>query len=211
LGLYSRHVLPHCIDFVMRSSQPDEDRAGAAGAAHGRVLEIGIGSGLNLPYYGRAVTAVVGVDPSPGLLAKAARRRAGLPFAVELVEASAEELPFEDGGFDSAVCTWSLCSIPRADRALAEVRRVLAPGGRLHFIEHGLAPEVHVQRWQSRLTPLWRPVAGGCHLDRQIDSLIAGAGFRLISIEASYRGPKLVSFTYRGVAEAPPASTLSSR
>jgi SAM-dependent methyltransferase len=202
LGLYDRHILPHAIDLVMRAGQSDKDRAGTVGGARGEVLEIGIGSGLNLPFYTGEVTGVTGVDPSAGLLAKTRQRLGGLTFPVTLLEASAEELPFAAGHFDSAVCTWSLCSIPRADRALEELRRVLRPGGRLHFVEHGRSPEPGVQRWQTRLTPLWKPISGGCHLDRRIDVLVADAGFQLVSLEASYRGPRLVSFTYRGVAEA---------
>jgi ubiquinone/menaquinone biosynthesis C-methylase UbiE len=201
MGLYGRHVLPHCIDFVMRRGQPTDLRREVLEGAQGNVLEVGVGSGLNLPHYGRAVRSVTGVDFSLKLLAMAERRAAGQPFPVELVQAGAERLPFESRRFEAAVSTWSLCSIAGVEAALAEVRRVLKAGGCLHFIEHGLAPEPRVRGWQARLTPIWKRVAGGCHLDRKIDSLIAAAGFRIVALEAAYaEGPHLTSFTYRGIA-----------
>jgi ubiquinone/menaquinone biosynthesis C-methylase UbiE len=206
MGLYTRHILPTLIDLVMRSDDVAELRRDVVGAARGDVLEIGIGSGLNLGLYGEAVRSVVGVDPSPALLAKAGRRARAGRIAVELVEGTAERLPFTAERFDSVVTTWTLCSIPAAPEALAEVRRVLKPGGLLHFIEHGLAPEPGVQRWQRRLTPLWKPLAGGCHLDRAIDTLIEGAGFRIARLDAFYgRGFRISGFMYRGAAEPRPA------
>jgi ubiquinone/menaquinone biosynthesis C-methylase UbiE len=201
VGLYDRHVLPFAIDLVMRKGQSADTRAAVVGPAHGDVLEVGIGSGLNLRHYGPAVRSVVGVDPSAQLLELAGRRAAEVRFPVQLLETSAEELPFASGHFDAAVSTWSLCSIPDADRALREVRRVLKPDGALHFVEHGLAPDAGVRRWQTRLTPVWRPISGGCHLDREIDALVTRAGFRLLELDRSYSGFRVTGFTYRGIAE----------
>lgn len=200
MGLYERHVLPFAIELVMRTGQSADTRAAVVGPARGSVLEVGIGSGLNLPHYGPHVDRVVGVDPSPQLLERAGRRAALVKFPVQLLETSAEELPFDAGHFDAAVSTWSLCSIPDAHRALREVRRVLKPDGELRFVEHGLAPDAGVRRWQSRLTPVWRPIAGGCHLDREIDALVTGAGFRILELDRSYSGFRVTGFTYRGVA-----------
>lgn len=170
----------------------------------GRVIEIGIGSGLNLPFYGRAVEEVIGVDPSAALLERAGRQGPWLGFRLRLLRQSAEHLPFDDGTFDCGVVSWSLCSIPDPVAALTELRRVLKPGGRLHFIEHGLAADPGIARWQSRLTPLWRHCAGGCRLDRRPDALLAAAGFTLGDIETGdlLEGPRLFTWHYRGRAVA---------
>lgn len=201
---YERYVLPWLIHWVMQESRLVPYRRRVAGAAQGRVLELGVGSGLNLPYYGEAVEAVVGVDPSPRLLALARKTAARGPAPpLELHALGAEGLPFADASFDSAVMTWTLCSIADAPAALAEVRRVLRPQGRLHFVEHGLAPDAGVQTWQHRLTPLWRPLAGGCHLDRPMDAIIVAHGFRLEALAAAYGpGPRFVAFMYEGTAVA---------
>jgi ubiquinone/menaquinone biosynthesis C-methylase UbiE len=199
VSLWSTHVVPVLVEKACRSRAILEERTRWIPHAHGDVLEVGIGSGLNLAFYGAAVTHVTGIDPSPQLLAKARTRIAHTP--VELVEASAEELPFDARSFDSAVVTYSLCSIPDPARALAEVRRVLRPGGELVFVEHGLAPELRVQRWQRRLTPVWRRVGGGCHLDRDIAALLRAAEFDITDHTAAYtEGASWLSFTYQGVA-----------
>lgn len=173
-------------------------------AASGKLLEIGIGSGLNLPHYGPAVTSVDGVDPSATLLAMAGGAVQGLGFPLSLHKASAEELPFANASFDTVVSTWTLCSIANPSAALTEMRRVLRPGGRFLFIEHGLSPEPGVARWQHRLTPLWRRCAGGCHLDRDIASLIADARFGFEKLETGYLvpGPRLLTWNYQGAAHA---------
>jgi len=203
LNPYERYVLPWLIHWVMGARLFEPYRRRVAAAARGRVLEVGIGSGYNLRHYGPDVEAVVGVDPSPHLLARAdkAPRRAGLPLELHVLDA--ERLPFADDSFDTVVMTWVLCSVPDVPTALAELRRVLRPGGRLVFVEHGLAPEPGVQAWQRRLTPLWRPLAGGCHLDRPADALLEAAGFRLEHLERGYGpGPHLLAYLYEGEAVA---------
>ena len=169
--------------------------------ATGRVLEIGIGSGLNLPFYGEGVNQIVGLDPSPKLLdmARAAARRTSIPL--ELLEGTAEAIPMEDRSMDTVVTTWSLCSIPLAQRALEDMRRVLKPGGRLLFVEHGRASESRVQWWQDQLTPAWKHLSGGCHLNRAISELIQNAGFHIEHLETGYMpGPKPMTFMYEGSA-----------
>ena len=203
MGLYARHVLPCLLHAAMRQDVLRPFRARVAGAAEGRVLEIGIGSGLNLPLYRAGVREVVGVDPSAALLNRARQAASGARVPVELVEGSAEALAFEDAGFDTVVTTWTLCTIPGADRALAEMRRVLRPGGSLLFIEHGRAlGEPGVARWQDRLDPLWSPLAGGCHLNRPIDALLRRNGFRLDALATGHAipGPRTHTFLYEGRA-----------
>ena len=202
-GFYEQKVLPYLVNLAMKHQEATRYRSGLIPLARGRVLEIGIGSGLNLPFYGPEVTHLIGLDPSPKLLAMAGGRFSSGRFPVELLQASAEAIPLESGSIDSVVSTWTLCSIPDVAGALQEMRRVLKPDGRLLFVEHGLAParDAGVQRWQHRLTPLWRPVAGGCHLDRRIDRLIAEAGFRIETLAADYaKGPRLLTYFYRGFA-----------
>ena len=201
MSFYRRHVLPCLLHLTMRQKQLVPFRRRVIGAAEGRVLEIGIGSGLNLPLYGPAVRAVIALEPSPELLRMARRRAAAAVVPVEFLEASAETLPLDDVSVDTVVTTWTLCTIPDAPRALAEMRRVLKPDGALLFVEHGRAPEPGVARWQDRLDPLWSRVAGGCHLNRKIDELISGSGFRIDSLEhARLPGPRTHSFLYEGRA-----------
>jgi ubiquinone/menaquinone biosynthesis C-methylase UbiE len=201
VSFYRRWVIPRLTHLAMRKKELHPYRRRALAQARGRVLEIGIGSGLNLPFYGSEVTGVVGVDPSPALLAMARKEAGETGFPVELLERSAEELPIEDRSIDTAITSWSLCSIPDAARALREVRRTLKPGGRLLFVEHGLAPDPEVVRWQKRLTPLWKRCSGGCHLDRPIDRLVREAGFAIEALETGYaRGPRMVAFFYEGRA-----------
>jgi SAM-dependent methyltransferase len=154
-----------------------------------------------VPLSGPSVRSVLGLEPSPELLRMARRRGAAAVVPVEFLEASAEKLPLDDGSVDTVVTTWTLCTIPDAPRALAEMRRVLKPGGALLFVEHGRAPEPGVARWQDRLDPLWSCVAGGCHLNRKMDDLISGSGFRIDSLEyARLPGPRTHSFLYEGRA-----------
>jgi ubiquinone/menaquinone biosynthesis C-methylase UbiE len=201
MGFYQERMLPWLIDLAMRQSRLTPYRSRVIGAATGRVLEIGIGSGLNLPFYSNATTQVLGLDPSRKLLemTRHAARRSSVPL--EVVEGSAEDIPLDDRSIDTVVTTWTLCSIPEARHALAEMRRVLKPGGQLLFVEHGRAPEPRVQWWQDHLTPAWKHLSGGCHLNRPIDELIQNAGFRIERLDMGYMsGPKPMTFMYEGSA-----------
>lgn len=202
MGFYSRWILPQVIELTMRQKNFAPFRERTAGAAHGRVLEIGIGSGLNLASYHPDVETVCGVDPSAELLAKTRDRVASVGFPVRLLEASSENLPLEDRSFDAIVMTFTLCSIPHVDAALLEIRRVLKPEGELLFAEHGRAPDSDVMLWQDRITPIWKRIGGGCHLNRKVDDLIQAAGFRLERLSAGYQkfAPRPFSFFYEGIA-----------
>ena len=201
MGFYDRWIVPRLLDLAMRSRVLDHYRERTIETARGLALEIGVGSGLNLPLYGPAVTRVVGLDPSTELLRLASRRAGDVVIPVSLLRASAEHLPLADALFDTIVMTWTLCSIPNPIAALMEMRRVLRPGGRLIFVEHGLSPEIRTVRWQHRLTPYWRRISGGCHLDRKMDELIRSAGFEIDAVETGYmKGPKPWTFMYQGSA-----------
>jgi ubiquinone/menaquinone biosynthesis C-methylase UbiE len=200
MGFYQDQIVPLMINLSMRQKNLVAYRNRIVPAATGRVLEIGIGSGLNLPLYSPSVQHVIGLDPSPRLLemARGAQRR-NLP--VDFIEGSAEGIPLEKASIDTVVTTWTLCSIPDADRALREMHRVLKPAGRLLFVEHGRAPDPNVVWWQDRLTPIWKRLGGGCHLNRAIGSLIEGTGFQFERLETGYmRGPKPMAFMYEGSA-----------
>ncbi|MBI3282089.1 MAG: class I SAM-dependent methyltransferase [Acidobacteria bacterium] len=199
MGLYADHILPHLVNFAMRNPAFLPYRQRLLSPARGKVLEVGIGSGLNLPFYPAQAREILGLDPSPKLLAMAHGKNPRIPMTA--VEGSAECIPLEDRSVDTAVMAWTLCSIPDAERALREIRRVLKPGGQLLFVEHGLAPEESVRRWQRRLTPLWKRIAGGCHLDRPIRTLVEQAGFEISHLDAGYMpGPKVMTFMYEGRA-----------
>jgi ubiquinone/menaquinone biosynthesis C-methylase UbiE len=190
MSFYQRHVFPYLLHLAMRQKQLVPFRRRVIGAAEGRVLEIGIGSGLNLPLYGPSVRSVIGLEPSPELLRMARDRGQAAAPAIEFLEASAEAVPLDDGSVDTVVTTWTLCTIPNVARALTEMRRVLKPGGALLFVEHGRTPEPVVARWQDHLDPLWSRIAGGCHLNRKIDDLIAASGFRIVALtNARLPGP----------------------
>jgi ubiquinone/menaquinone biosynthesis C-methylase UbiE len=202
MGLYQDRILPWLTHLTMRQSRLVPYRTRAAAGATGRVLEIGIGSGLNLPFYGPGVGEIIGLEPSPKLLgfARAAARERNRALA--LIEGSAEAIPIESASIDTVLTTWTMCSIPNVDAALAEMRRVLRPNGRLLFVEHGRAPEPRVQWWQDRLTPMWRRVAGGCHLNRAVADSVTRAGFRLERLDMGYMpGPKPMTFMYEGAAQ----------
>ncbi len=172
-------------------------------AAEGRILEIGVGSGHNFRYYSERANHVIGLDPSPKLLSMAREtiRSRALPFPVELLQASAEAIPLRSGSLDTVVTTWTLCTIPNVTSALAEMCRVLKPDGRFLFVEHGLSPDPAVRRWQDRLTPTWKRISGGCHLNRAISQLVQDAGFRIDRIETGYmKGLKPMTYMYEGFA-----------
>ena len=185
----------------MRQPTLTEYRSRLLSAAEGCVLEIGVGSGLNLPFYGNAVRHVIGLEPSPKLLSMARREGDAVSQSIEFLQASAEAIPLENESIDTVVTTWTLCSIPDVTGALAEVRRVLKRDGRLLFVEHGLSPDPRVSRWQDRLTPFWKHIGGGCHLNRPIAQLIEGTGFRVEHVTTGYmKGPKPMTFMYEGAA-----------
>jgi ubiquinone/menaquinone biosynthesis C-methylase UbiE len=202
MGLYNDVVLPRLLDHAMRNEELVGYRQRIIGAAHGRVLEVGIGSGLNLPFYGPGVMEIIGLDPSGPLIGMASRQAKVNDQAVSFLTASAEAIPLDSGSVDTVVTTWTMCSIPDAGAALAEMRRVLRPGGELLFVEHGRAPDPWVVRFQDWLTPVWRPLAGGCHLNRPIADLVTGAGFRMQDLRMGYApGPKPFTFLYEGRAK----------
>lgn len=201
MNCYNHWVLPWLIDLCMRNKEARRYRERVIPHAAGRVLEIGMGSGLNLPFYGPGVHHLFALEPSPELRRMAGRRTRHARFTVEFLDRTAEEIPLEKASVDTVVTTWTLCTIPDAIRALQEMKRVLKPSGSLLFVEHGLAPEPGVQAWQHRLNPFWNRIGGGCNLNRKIDALISGSGFRLAELETEYiRGLKPLSFTYSGRA-----------
>lgn len=168
----------------------------------GDVLEIGFGTGLNLPYYSSDVRRLCAIEPNPGMLAIAAKRHPQAPFPVELFERGGEDLPFAASQFDCVVSTWTLCSIPDVAAALAEIRRVLKPEGRFYFVEHGLSQEPGVGAWQRRLTPIQKCIGDGCHLDRDMAQLVQNAGFSLRELRTFYleNTPKVLGYLYQGAA-----------
>ena len=198
---YDQHVLPYLLDFACGLPVIQSQRRKVVPTASGRVLEVGVGTGLNLPFYDQTkVQSLVGVDPAEQMHALAQKRseRVGLP--VTLVHLSAESLPLESASFDCVVCTYTLCSIDDPFAALREMRRVLKPNGRLLFAEHGLAPDASVARWQFRIEPYWRKLAGGCHLTRDVPELLKDAGFQTSGGEAYVAWPKILGYNYWGVA-----------
>lgn len=200
---YHRHVLPYLVDFACGLPVIAQQRRKVVPQAAGRVLEVGIGTGLNLRFYERQkVQALVGVDPAEQMhrLARRRSQRAGLP--VELHSLSAERLPLESSSFDCVVCTYTLCTVADPAAALGEMRRVLRPGGKLLFVEHGRAPDAAVVRWQYRLEPYWSRIAGGCHLTRNVPLLLRDAGFESDMEEAYVAWPKLLSYQFWGRARA---------
>ncbi len=198
MGLYNAHVLPWLIDRVMRAEELGRFRARLIPSARGRVLEVGVGSGLNLPHYGSEARVIVGVDPSAKLVELSRKRSVGHRVPVEILQADVMKLPFATASFDTVVSTWVMCSVPDLARGLAEIRRVLAPGGQLVFVEHGISPRPLVRTVQRGLTPIWKHVSGGCHLDRDMRTEVGAAGFDVTRLETEHGGP--FSEMYFGVA-----------
>ena len=200
---YQRVILPHLLDIACSGSPFGKQRAKVVPLAQGRVLEIGIGTGLNAPFYDRSrVGSIVGVDPGLTMHRLARRRIEQAGLKVELVGLSAEALPLPDDSFDTVVCTYTLCTIADPVAALAEMRRVLVPGGKLLFSEHGIAPDESVRRWQRRLQPLWGPLAGGCRLGVDVPAVLQAAGFEP-NVQSRYvPGPRFASYHYWGQAQA---------
>jgi ubiquinone/menaquinone biosynthesis C-methylase UbiE len=202
LAWYDRHVLPYAIDVACGIAPVRRQREQLVPLARGHVLEIGIGTGRNLPYYDRArVGTIVGLDPATQMHRLALRRARKSGLGIDMVAGSAQAIPFDDATFDSVLMTYSLCSMDDPLAALREMRRVLKPHAPLFFCEHGRAPDPAVRRWQERLTPGWSRIAGGCHLDRDIGALLTEAGMRSADMRAQYlRGPRPFMFTYWGSA-----------
>jgi ubiquinone/menaquinone biosynthesis C-methylase UbiE len=205
VGLYARHVLPHIINLAMQNKDATRLRGDWIPQARGAVLEIGVGSGLNLPFYSSKVQTVFAVEPSIELQKMAQKREALKHIKVEFLSQSAEDaLPLPNESIDTIVVTWTLCSIPDAPRALAQMKRVLKPDGRLLFIEHGRSSDANIAAWQDRLTPVWKKIGGGCHLNRKIDELLAAAGFAIGELKMDYLpGPRPMTYTYQGFARIP--------
>ena len=203
MNLYDRYVLPRMIDFACGMGAVMKTRAQVVPLATGRVLEIGIGTGLNLSFYDATkVSEIIGVDPAVDMSKLARERAAKISIPVKTIALELGQIQAEDDSFDSIVCTFTLCTIPDAVAALKDMRRVLKPGGKLLFSEHGLAPDAPVVRWQNRITPIWKPLAGGCHLNRDIPALINAGGFTIQQLETSYlKGPKPMTWVYRGWAD----------
>lgn len=202
MSIYEKWILPRLVDVAMRNKEATRYRSRIVPKARGTVLEIGVGSGLNLPFYGSSVEQYYGLDPSEELLVMARKKASTIAFPIEFLAHKSEEIPLEDGCIDTVVTTWTLCSIPDPAKALKEMKRVLKPGGVMLFAEHGLAPEAMVQNWQQWLNPLWNRVTGGCNLNRKMDTLIQAAGFRIAELETEYRkGPRPLSYVYSGLAQ----------
>jgi SAM-dependent methyltransferase len=204
MGFYADQVLPRVIDKLCGAKEMVELRRRAVEGLAGTVLEIGFGSGLNVPVYPSTVERVYAVDPATVGRKLAARRIEASPVCVEFVGLDGQHLPLDDASVDSALSTFTLCTIPDEGAALREVRRVLKPGGRFHFVEHGLAPDARVVRAQRRIEPVNRRIAGGCHLTRDHWSAVLAAGFELERKENEYgKGPKAYTFHYLGTARKP--------
>lgn len=205
MGFYGERVLPRVINFACGMKTSDPLRQRVCEGLEGEVVEIGFGSGLNVPFYPTAVSGVTAVEPA-GLGWDLARKRiAASPIPIHRSGLDAQLLPFPDDTFDAALSTWTMCTIPDVGLALGELRRVLKPGGTIHFVEHGLAPDENVRRWQRRLEPIQKRLFGGCHLTRQIVDLLTEAGFVITEVDVFYEdgAPKTMAAFSLGLASSP--------
>jgi len=204
MGFYSKHILPRCLDKACGIGPITKQREKVVPLAEGVVLEIGIGSGQNLPHYNLdKVSKVIGVDPDEHIWKRSAKRRAAVPFEVERIGLSGEDIPLEKNTADSVVVTYSLCTIPDPVKALQEMKRILKPGGKILFSEHGKAPDAKVHKWQNRIDPIWGKIAGGCHTGRDIPALFKQADMVFEDLQEMYiPGPKVLGYNYWGVAKA---------
>jgi ubiquinone/menaquinone biosynthesis C-methylase UbiE len=202
VNLYERYVLPKLIDVACSTGNVMKARSKIVPQALGEVLEVGIGSGLNLQFYDpKKVSSIIGIDPAAEMQTLAHKRAAAISIPVEVIAVDVQGIHADTDRFDTIVMTFTLCSIDDPISALQEMARVLKPDGRLLFCEHGLAPDLSVERWQHRLTPFWKPMAGGCHLDRDIPAMIRAGGFVIDKLSEAYLpGPRPMSYVYSGVA-----------
>ena len=205
MGVYGEHVLPRLVNVTCDMKAARQQRRRVCSGLAGEVVEIGFGSGLNVPFYPAAVTRVAAVEPADLAWKLAASRLRDAKVPVERAGLDGASLPFDDSSFDAALSTWTMCTIPDVSRALLELRRVLRPGGRLHFVEHGLAPDEGVQRWQHRFEPVQKRLFGGCHLTRPVVDMLAGAGFEVVEVDRYYEDgtPKIFGANSLGAATSP--------
>ncbi|MDO9275829.1 MAG: class I SAM-dependent methyltransferase [Lutibacter sp.] len=203
MGLYDKYVLPNAIDWACKQKSSRKQREKIIPLASGNVLEIGIGSGLNLPFYDkRKVSHLTAIDPSVDLWKKNSFDTNSLGFAFDFMEAFSENIPAANNSFDTVVITYALCTIQDTDKAFDEIKRVLKNDGKLLFCEHGKAPDKKIMRWQNILNPVWKKIGGGCNLNRDIPFIIERNGFKIIKLEKMYiPGWKPASFNYWGIAE----------
>ncbi len=203
MGFYAKHILPCCLDKACGIGPITKQREKVVPDATGVVLEIGIGSGLNLPHYNpEQVSKIIGVDPDDHIWKRSAKHRENCPIEIERIGLSGEEIPLDDNMADTVVCTYTLCTIPDPVKALHEMRRILKPGGEILFTEHGMAPDAKVAKWQSRIDPVWKKLAGGCHSGRNIPDLFKQAGLKINKLDEMYiPGPKILAYNYWGSAE----------
>jgi ubiquinone/menaquinone biosynthesis C-methylase UbiE len=202
MTLYEKYVLPKLLDFCCGMEGFQNKRSQVVPLAYGRIIEMGIGSGLNFEHYNfNRIDEVIGVDPAASSVAIAKSRASQYNSKISFIESSAESIDLKSLSFDCVVIAYSLCTIPDPLKALGEAHRLLKPNGSLLFMEHGLAPEIKIQKWQHRLTPGWKKIGGGCHLNRNIEELIQNAGFQFKDLKKKYiKGPKIAAFQYYGEA-----------
>lgn len=203
MGFYSRHVFPRVINLVMSTGQMKKARSQTLAEVHGDVFEIGFGTGMNLPFYPESVEKIVTADVNPAMGKFAQRNIDSTSIEVDCRVLNGESLPMEDESFDSVVCTWTLCSIVNVEQALREIHRILRPEGKFYFVEHGLADDAKVRKWQNRLTPIQKVIGDGCHLNRDMKELIQDQKFSFLQLDNYYmkKAPRAFSYMYQGVAE----------
>ena len=204
MGLYEKYVLPRFLDTACGTKPILKQREKVVPHCTGRVLEVGMGTGLNLPFYDPSkIDSVIGLEPAPEMVKRAQPVADAMPFPVEFIDLPGEEIPLEDDSVDTVLLTYTLCTIPGAEQALAGMRRVLKPGGQLLFCEHGKAPDVAIHKWQNRLNGGWKVLAGGCNMNRDIPNMISDSGFKITDMTSMYlpSTPRVLGFNYWGHAK----------